>query len=345
MGLRALVAVPQRGGDDAKETWHCRLALEGSLVMKDGVRFSVSALVDTGSEVNLVRKGLVDPKYLRPCGPEVSFVAVNKQGLGGNHNRLSCELSFQGCERDTKEKTTVVFPFRCFDASIDVDAILSYEWLARQGVTVWPRQHGVTVEGAGNSVWVPGVKAGAEARKVNEVCRVRRQEKAEKPEEEENYVVRREYFEEFTRRLNLKPVRDCFASDAETQCEKFFSIEEDALQQRWDPTEVLWLNPPWSLWPQVAAKLLGSTCTAVCVLPAWRKQWVRDLVHTATRRLYIDIGTRLFQRQGKKCAGVQWGVWVLRIDGDVRPELSEARAYNTVFLPSWRPLQGGGRSG
>ena len=108
MGLRALVAVPQRGGDDAKETWHCRLALEGSLVVKDGVRISVSALVDTGSEVNLVRKGLVDHKCLRPCGPEVSFVAVNKQGLGGNHNRLSCELSFQGCERDTKEKTTVV---------------------------------------------------------------------------------------------------------------------------------------------------------------------------------------------------------------------------------------------
>ena len=284
-GVEGLGGCPPKGGDDAKETWHCRLALEGSLVVKDGVRFSVSALVDTGSEVNLVRKGLVDPKYLRPCGPEVSFVAVNKQGLGGNHNHLSCELSFQGCERDTKEKTTVVFPFRCFDASIDVGAILSYEWLARQAVTVWPRQHGVTVEGAGNSVWVPGVKAGAEARKVNEVCRVRRQEEAEKPEEEENYVVRREYFEEFTRRLNLKPVRDCVASDAETQCEKFFNLEEDALQQRWDPTEVLWLNHPWSLWPQVAAKLLGSTCTAVCVLPAWRKQWVRDLVHTATRRL------------------------------------------------------------
>ena len=149
-------------------------------------------------------------------------------------------------------------------------------------------------------------------------------------------MVRPEFFQEFVQRLKVQPTLDCFAAEGESQCGAFFSVEQDGLAQRWPPKEILWINQPWDLWPRAAAKLLASQCTAICVVPAWSAEWVRSLMHTATRRLFVEMGTRLFQREGKKCAGTRWGTWVLRIDSDVRPRLDDTRAYNAVFLPRWR---------
>ncbi len=138
---------------------------------------------------------------------------------------------------------------------------------------------------------------------------------------------------------------DCFASRDDAQCEKFFSAEENSLDQRWSPKEVLWLNPPWTLWPEAAANLLASQCTAICVVPGWDASWVQSLVHAASRRLYVETGTRMFQRDGKKSGATQWGTWVLRIDGDVRPNTSELRAYNVGLLPRWRVPETPGTGG
>jgi hypothetical protein len=85
------------------------------------------------------------------------------------------------------------------------------------------------------------------------------------------------------------------------------------------------LNPPWNLWPEAATKLLASQCTAVCVVPGMDAPWLQSLVHAAKRRLYVETGTRMFQRDGKKCGETQWGTWVLRIDGDVRQNMSDVR--------------------
>ena len=137
---------------------------------------------------------------------------------------------------------------------------------------------------------------------------------------------------------------DCFAARGEAQCTSYLTLEQDALSRTWDPRGVLWMNPPWPLWEKAARKLLGTSCTAICVLPAWKAGWVRELVHTATRRLYVEEGTRLFECGGRKCRGTRWGTWVLRIDGDVRPHLSEVQAYNTVFLPRWRPQKPDGEN-
>ena len=94
-------------------------------------------------------------------------------------------------------------------------------------------------------------------------------------------------------------------------------------------------QPPWHLWPQAADKLLTSQCTALCVLPAWDKEWARRIVHTATKRLYLEAGSRLFERHGRKLAGTHWGTWVVRIEGKVRPAMDNTRAYATVLVPRW----------
>ena len=69
----------------------------------DGTLVELTALVDTGSEANLIRRDLVDSRYTESCGTKVGFWAVNNQSLGGNHRKLTCKLLIEGVEVDTKE--------------------------------------------------------------------------------------------------------------------------------------------------------------------------------------------------------------------------------------------------
>ena len=158
------------------------------------------------------------------------------------------------------------------------------------------------------------------------------------PQEEGSkaYIVRKEYFDEFVNRLGIIPTWDCFADEETAQCARYFTNVQEALVQKWDEREILWLNPPWELWETTATRLINSPCTAICIFPAWKKDWVRKLVHVATKRLYVEEGTRLFEYRGRKCQGTRWGTWVVRIDGDFRPDWCEIGAYDTVFIPRWR---------
>jgi hypothetical protein len=124
----------------------------------------------------------------------------------------------------------------------------------------------------------------------------------------DNYVVRPEFAHKFVQRLKVQPTLDCFATEGEAQCNSFFTAKQDGLAQRWQPKEIMWINPPWGLWPQAATKLLASQCTAICEVIAWSAELVRLLVHTANRRLYVEMSTRLFQRNEEKCAGTRSGI-------------------------------------
>ena len=74
---------------------------------------------------------------------------------------------------DTKERRTMSFPFKGYTATMDVDLILSYEWLARQNCVVHARRHGVTVDKGESRFWVNGIRKGVEVKKgPPTVCKV-----------------------------------------------------------------------------------------------------------------------------------------------------------------------------
>ncbi len=108
----------------------------------------------SGSEVNIIRRGLIGPSHTTAFGPEIHFCLVNKQSLGRNHRRLSCDIILSGVDQDKGFRVEVRSPIRAFDAPIDVGMILSYEWLARQNPRVYPRKHGLLFDQESGSVWV-----------------------------------------------------------------------------------------------------------------------------------------------------------------------------------------------
>jgi hypothetical protein len=110
-------------GQDQECEWHCCLSVPTRLVLRDGSEINILALVDTGSEVNIICRGLIDHRHTSACGPEIHFCAVNKQSLGRNHRRLSCDIVFSGVDQDTGARVELRCPIRAFDAPIDVDMI------------------------------------------------------------------------------------------------------------------------------------------------------------------------------------------------------------------------------
>jgi len=62
---------------------------------------------------------------------------------------------------------------------------------------------------------------------------------------------------------------DVCASDNNAKCERFFTIDDDGLTQRWDG--VCWMNPPFGQKKQWAEKAYVESlygATVVCLLPA-----------------------------------------------------------------------------
>jgi hypothetical protein len=76
----------------------------------------------------------------------------------------------------------------------------------------------------------------------------------------EDYTVRIKFVKEIEKKFGVKADRDCFASAQNSRCPEFFSREKDALSQPWEGGQVMWVNPPWTLWPRVVEKIQKSGC-------------------------------------------------------------------------------------
>jgi len=66
-------------------------------------------------------------------------------------------LRFMGSESDNKKKVALTTPTALYEADIEDDVILSYEWLRDRGFDVCPRRHGLMGVMDGSKVWIPGM--------------------------------------------------------------------------------------------------------------------------------------------------------------------------------------------
>lgn len=109
-------------------------------------------------------------------------------------------------------------------------------------------------------------------------------------------------------------IRDCFSSTLNRRFPLHWTSKEDAMKQPWSDQEVLWMNPPWSLWPQVAQRIQTTRCYVIGVLPAWDGRfWVQELLKMAFKVVYLERGSKVFELGGKVMGGVKWGVYVVFI--------------------------------
>ena len=78
---------------------------------------------------------------------------------------------------------------------------------------------------------------------------------------------------------------------------------------------ILWVNPPFSWWEQVAVKVMTTTSRCVSCVPDWGQDYLYDMLACAVKKFYIPSGSRVFQLKGKACGPLKWGLWILVNEG------------------------------
>ena len=325
-----------------------RLVIRAQLCLDDGSQVNVSALVDTGAEVSLIRQGLVPRQFLRRSLKPKRFIVANQMTMDGGMMEMPCNLVLEGTDVDTSGERKVVCPSVLYDADTNVDVILSYEWLRQNYIDVRCRRHGLEVQTPQGPVWIAGMSDYVRQRMTTEICAVRRQipSMSETGQSRcvESYTVRWPFVYEIVKQFGVEPTRDCFASEGNKRCSQCYTQEDDAMSKEWKKSEIMWLNPPWCMWPQVTEKLMTSECAAICILPAWSKVWVQRVVGAAEKRIYFESGVRMFELEGKPVPNTLWGVWALKLRKGARPIAQKEDVYkDCLFVPRWRPITAMGK--
>ena len=146
----------------------------------------------------------------------------------------------------------------------------------------------------------------------------------------EDYGTREKYFKMICDEFQVQPGLDLFADEVNHCCERYFDVQMDGMVQDWPgPEMVLWSNPPWSLWPQVAIKIGCTPFRVVCIAPGWSSDWLRLLLSLAVQKIYFEVGCRFFKVDNKTCKGIRWPLWALMVHS----------AADVVLADSWQPGQ------
>ena len=106
--------------------------------LPNGEEKKLEILVDTGAEANLVKLGKM-PRHLVYAAPQpLRFLTANGQRLGGGGTCIDLTLEFMqmvdGKMLPELLRTNATF----YEADIKVDAILSFPWMAQNGIGVFP---------------------------------------------------------------------------------------------------------------------------------------------------------------------------------------------------------------
>ena len=78
--------------------------------MFDGAEYPISALIDTGAEINLLRQGLLPPHYFSLSPNPRRFVTAGQAQMAGGKLEVSCGVILQGTNIVTQKVQKIVCP-------------------------------------------------------------------------------------------------------------------------------------------------------------------------------------------------------------------------------------------
>ena len=137
---------------------HYRLIVPATIQVGGGPEKEVKLFVDTGSEVDLIRPGLVDAALFVKAKQPIRLSAANSGLIAGGKLEVQVNIRLFGVDSDRKSKVAITTPTVLYDASVDDDITLSYLWLAERGFDVYADRHGLMGHVDGRRVWIGGLQ-------------------------------------------------------------------------------------------------------------------------------------------------------------------------------------------
>ena len=117
------------------KNYNLSLEVAMRVYFKDKTMKTLRALVDTGAQVSLINRNLVNMDWWGDDVPPIRFRAANQTSLPGGERAVLVKLRMKG-RTEVQTFYTSEFPALLYGAEIQADMILSYSWLAQQGMAV-----------------------------------------------------------------------------------------------------------------------------------------------------------------------------------------------------------------
>jgi hypothetical protein len=114
----------------------------------DGQTHFINALIDTGAEVNLVRRGMLPSTYLLPAPKPLSLVTASGAKMEGGEREATLGLVLRregGLGQGEGALWTA--PASFYEADIHVEAIIGFPWLEENQLGVFPHLRALALRG------------------------------------------------------------------------------------------------------------------------------------------------------------------------------------------------------
>ena len=107
----------------------------------------LSALIDSGAEVSLVKRSLVPSECLVPSSSSLVLLAANGSQVEGGTLEVEMQMRVFAEEPATGEKVEVEMPVVAYAAEIEYDLLLAYDWLVRSDLLMYARLNSLLIPG------------------------------------------------------------------------------------------------------------------------------------------------------------------------------------------------------
>ena len=220
-------------------------------------------LVDTGAQVSLVRAGLLPPESLTDSRKPVRLKVANGQYMVGGTKEAAIGLQFvnhRELSRPDLDKE-ILLQGRFYEAQMDLDMILGYDFMMETDSAVLPAQASMTLYQDDQLSWLSSAEQHVECQWIHpesnqlEVAALGTEPVGRANQE---YGVRPEGASRMVADLGASDLAlDAFSSGTSAHlrvCEKYWSAQDAAWRKQWGPHQgLMWIHcPRWDIQRAVA---------------------------------------------------------------------------------------------
>jgi hypothetical protein len=113
---------------------------------REGEFHILRALIDTGAEANLIRKGALSSHFFQISDDPIQLITANGQPLEGGSRTVDLQIFLKPYENGQFLTPSLQFSAVCYEADISVDIILSFPWMAEHKIGVFPHHRALVIE-------------------------------------------------------------------------------------------------------------------------------------------------------------------------------------------------------